>query len=582
MVEIADAEYNKLLGRLRQLETSAREHEKDKEIMALDTGAQKVRAAIAELSVLEIDRAAILNRSFALLGEFLRVDRVCLQILREDEEVAVTDHEWVREGGKPSLGNRFKLQEGGWITRAFMQGETVKIDALHHDNLPLLSRVVMKMGGIKSMLGIPFYQSGKLAGFYSLDDCSRQRVWKDAEVALFKDAARLIEIILERKAVEDSVRESEARYKLLFDSSSDILVHIDDAGRIKDVSRRAEEVSGYRREEVVGKNIAALANLFSKKSIALMVANFVRRKMGFAVGPYEIEGSDNKGRQLVYETRAVLLRNSEGKAMGELAILHDISDCKRMEELLKKQAEGLAYVNQRLAESDRMKSNFLSNVAHEISAPLASIKGFISTIRGDSNMDAAVREDFMRIIEDETDRLSRIIDGLLDLSRMESGRMKFKKSKVQLLDLIRKAVGIVREQAAQKGLQLEMALPDQLPPVYADEEKMLQVIINFLSNSIKYTKEGRVVISVREDGAEVRLEVADTGIGISREDLPRVFEKFQRFETPGIEVKGMGLGLSIVKAMVELQGGKVFVESQVGKGSKFGFILPVVQGAKTV
>jgi signal transduction histidine kinase len=248
----------------------------------------------------------------------------------------------------------------------------------------------------------------------------------------------------------------------------------------------------------------------------------------------------------------------------------EIAERKKAEEEREKLLHEVEKANQN-------KTQFVSNVSHELRTPMASIKGFISTIRSDPNINPAVREDFMKIIEDEADRLNRIIEDLLDLSRIESGRIKLKKEKIKLTDIIKKSVGTIREQAAQKHLALKTELPEELPYVFADSDKMSQIIINLLSNAIKYTKEGEVMISARQDDGHVRVEVSDTGIGIVKEDLPKVFEKFQRFETPGIEAKGTGLGLSIVKAIVELHDGKVFVESEPGRGSTFGFELPVIK-----
>ena len=127
-----------------------------------------------------------------------------------------------------------------------------------------------------------------------------------------------------------------------------------------------------------------------------------------------------------------------------------------------------------------------------------------------------------------------------------------------------------------------MQLPQDVPYVFADPDKMTEIIINLLSNAIKYTKEGEVSISARQDDGQVLVEVADSGIGIDEKDLPRVFEKFQRIEKQGIEAKGTGLGLAIVKALVELHGGEIFAESEVGKGSKFGFRLPAGAQEKEV
>jgi len=257
-----------------------------------------------------------------------------------------------------------------------------------------------------------------------------------------------------------------------------------------------------------------------------------------------------------------------GKTTTSIANLNkEIAERKRLENELKE------YVK-KVEEANQNKTQFVSDVSHELRTPMSSIKGFTSTIRSDKDMEPATREEFLRIVEEETDRLSRIIDDLLDLSRIESGRIKLKKENVRLTDLIKKNVEMIKEQAMEKHLELKAELPEEIPCVFADQDKMSQVIINLLSNAVKYTKEGEVLISARKDDGQVQVEVKDTGIGIAKEDLSKIFEKFQRIETPGIEVKGTGLGLSIVKALVEIHGGEVYVKSELGKGSRFGFRLP--------
>jgi len=260
---------------------------------------------------------------------------------------------------------------------------------------------------------------------------------------------------------------------------------------------------------------------------------------------------------------------------GVVGRLHDLGERLRKKISEQKYAEkALKEYARKAAEANYKKTEFVSDVSHELRTPLASIKGFTATVRSDGDMDRATREDFLRIVEEETDRLSRIIDDLLDLSRIESGRIKLKKENVDLIEVIKKGVVTIKQQAEEKHLELKTELPEEIPYVLADSDKMMQVVINLLSNAIKYTKEGEVMISARRVDGQVEVEVSDTGIGIAAEDLSKVFEKFQRIEKPGVEAKGTGLGLSIVKALVELHGGKVFAESEPGKGSKFGFRLP--------
>jgi two-component system phosphate regulon sensor histidine kinase PhoR len=274
------------------------------------------------------------------------------------------------------------------------------------------------------------------------------------------------------------------------------------------------------------------------------------------------------GQKVFVHTVKAPVKDENGDAVGVLGIFWDITELKKAEaareELLHK-----------LEEANKRKTEFVSDVSHELRTPLASIKGFISTIRSDKEMDEKDRGDFMKIVEDETDRLTRIIEELLDLSRIEAGRLKLNPKPFQLMDLIYKNIESIQVQARAKDVVIEQRIPRGLPPVYADRDKTAQIIINLLGNAVKYNKKGgKVTISAFEDDGHVKVEVEDTGVGISEKDLPHMFEKFYRAEKTSSEAPGTGLGLALSKSLVEVQGGKMNIESIADKGSKFSFTLP--------
>ncbi len=237
-------------------------------------------------------------------------------------------------------------------------------------------------------------------------------------------------------------------------------------------------------------------------------------------------------------------------------------------ELLQEQMEKVKEANQK-------KTEFVSDVSHELRTPLASIKGFVSTIRSDKEMDEKTREDFLRIVEDESDRLTRIIEGLLDISRIEAGRLKMNIKQFQLTDMIFRNIESVQKLAKERNISIEQNIPQTLPLVFADQDKTAQIIINLLSNAIKYNKEGgKVIVSAGQDDGHVKVDVRDTGIGITERDLPHIFEKFYRAEKENVQAPGTGLGLALTKSLVEVQRGNMTLESKYGEGSKFSFTLP--------
>lgn len=246
--------------------------------------------------------------------------------------------------------------------------------------------------------------------------------------------------------------------------------------------------------------------------------------------------------------------------------------------LLEERNAELRRANEELKRLDHLKSDLVSMVSHELRTPLATIKEFTAIladhIAGPVTPD---QQEYLRIITANIERLGRIIDDLLDMAKIEAGRILLSKGLVQVEPLLEHVVQSMRPLAESKQITLELQLPKNLSGVFADEDKVTQVLINLVSNAIKFTDgPGRVTISVSEQTNEVEFCVTDTGVGIAAEDLPRLFEKFQQFRrVPGIAgAKGTGLGLAISKRLVELHGGRIWAGSAPGKGSAFSFTLP--------
>ncbi|MGB7158906.1 MAG: ATP-binding protein [Tepidisphaeraceae bacterium] len=245
---------------------------------------------------------------------------------------------------------------------------------------------------------------------------------------------------------------------------------------------------------------------------------------------------------------------------GVVAVLHDMTKEKEVAE---------------------MKNDFVSNVSHELRTPLASIKAYVEMlIDGEADDEKTTRE-FYEVIQNEANRLSRLIDNILNISRIESGLVKINKQPQSLAVILKEAIEVIAPQA--KGKQI--TVKDQLPPVFyqtlADKDMLYQAVLNLLSNAVKYTPEGgeiSILTQVDEAKRKVITRICDTGVGIPPKDLPFVFDKFYRAEANNRMAKGTGLGLSLVKHIVEtVHKGRIFVESQVGKGSAFGFELDLCE-----
>jgi two-component system, OmpR family, phosphate regulon sensor histidine kinase PhoR len=228
-----------------------------------------------------------------------------------------------------------------------------------------------------------------------------------------------------------------------------------------------------------------------------------------------------------------------------------------------------------------MKSDFVSNVSHELRTPLASIKAYAEMLVDGEAEDDRTRQEFYEIIQSEANRLGRLIDNILNISRIESGLVKVNKQVQSVTVVVKEAVDVIAPQARQKNLTVH----EELAPVFyqsaIDHDTVYQAVLNLLSNAVKYTPDGGTVtvrMNVDEARRKVGVRIIDTGVGIAPKDLPFVFDKFYRAEGSSRLAKGTGLGLSLVKHIVEgVHQGRVIAESEIGKGSTFGFEIDLAE-----
>ncbi len=245
------------------------------------------------------------------------------------------------------------------------------------------------------------------------------------------------------------------------------------------------------------------------------------------------------------------------KIEGAVLVFHDITELRRLE---------------------KVRQDFVANVSHELRTPVASIKGYAETLLSGAMEDKQALKEFLGTIHENSDRLVNLINDLLDLARIESGRMKIVPVAMEAVSVVQRCLNILEKTIQDKKLSVTMDLPGNLPKVLADESRFSQVVLNLLDNAVKYTSEGGS-ISVKAVSQEknVRFDVIDTGIGIPEEDLPRIFERFYRVDKArSRDLGGTGLGLSIVKHIVLAHGGEVWASSQLGRGTTFSFTIPRV------
>ena len=367
---------------------------------------------------------------------------------------------------------------------------------------------------------------------------------------------RVQDVEQSRAAIEIRCRRAQQeaeRIRAIFTGLSEPILAIDRYDELVMANRSAEELFAFSGNAVAQRAVQQIVR--SQKLIELLTGT-ARRKSSTA-RTEEIELTDADGQAHWFKVTAAKLDSNanDSDGQGAVAVLRDISDRKVLQ---KRNAE------------------FVSSVSHEMKTPLAGIKAYVELLADGEAEDEATREEFLGIINGQTDRLQRLIDNLLNLARIEAGVVQVHKQPCSLNDILEEALRVVRPGAEAKQIELLGDLSPLYLSVLADRDMLLQSAINLLSNAIKYTRPGgKVTLRSRMADEEIRFEVEDTGVGLSGEDCSKVFEKFYRVKKDKEMAAGTGLGLPLAKHIVEdVHGGRIVVESELGKGSTFAVVLP--------
>lgn len=380
------------------------------------------------------------------------------------------------------------------------------------------------------------------------------RVFDQEDVRILTQMARQhASVIAAAQMYREFVKEKEELEHVIESVYAGIIM-VHNSGRLMQMNASARHMLGIdQNERLIGNFRDIIKNEAVQNVLARSLEEATEVQEEIALPDLHAEEKES---ERIYQVQTALVKGEDQSNIGVVAIFNDITEIRSIE---------------------RMKTAFVSTVSHELRTPLTSIKGFISTLLQDTEgfYDKETVHEFYTIIDQECDRLTRLINDLLNVSRIEAGRaLDLNPVPVSIPDAVERVVAVQRSYTNKHEFVVD--LDDDLPVIVADEDKFVQILTNLTNNAVKYSPNGgTITLRAKKLNGLIRMSVEDQGMGIPKEHLPKVFDRFHRVDNRDTrKVGGTGIGLYLVKHFVEAHGGKIWVESEVGKGSQFIFELP--------
>jgi PAS domain S-box-containing protein len=528
-------------------------------------------------SSLDLDRA--LKRTLALLNDAIGAEQGTIMLLNAEDNLLhfragfgyLTD----QVAGEGGPGFRLKVGEGlaGWVVA---QREPALIDDLLND--PRWVRASVSSREHRSAIAMPLLVAEDVIGallvyhrkpnYFSTELLGLVKAIA-GQVAVAINNAHLYELIRDQAERLGGMlrreQEDASRSQAILEAVADGVLVTGANNRISFMNQSAEKILGLEADRIIGQSLDVFGGLFGKSAGTWIqtIRDWSDSPGGYERGDTYAEQIDlENGRIILVHLAPVILQND---FLGTVSIFRDITH---------------------EVEVDRLKSEFVATVSHELRTPMTSIRGYVDVLlMGAAGALNENQTHFLHIVKNNTERLNILVNDLLDVSRIESGRVTLSPQAIDLREVAEDVIGDVlrRSQEENKPMALSLEAPKKLPRIYGDVERVRQIMGNLVDNAYHYTPEnGTIIVNIHplNGGHEVQVDVKDNGIGIALEDQDRVFERFYRGEHPMVlSTPGTGLGLSIVKQIVDMHKGRIWMNSTgvSGEGSTFSFTLPVYE-----
>jgi PAS domain S-box-containing protein len=480
----------------------------------------------------------------------------------------------------PDLLNAFRSNLG-WDEAQFWSARP----AANSDGAGLVARVwqagVLAADEESNRVAVafPVVDAGDVVGVIELRS-KKARSLQDDEVTTLATAGAEIGQFIRRSETALALRRSEADHRAIFERSPIGIARISNDGDLMEANPALLQMLGIDAGTMRSTAWPDLMRAYDQAAARQRKATFLA---GITDGSsVQVRAGTAAGSWLWLQLTATSIPDSSGRPEHVLLMVEDVTAVRETSDRLEEALQAQRDANATLEKIDRTKSEFLSIVSHEFRTALTGIQGFSELIR-DGGLEPDEVRAYGGYIFNDADRVNRLIGDMLDLDRMESGRMTMRTADVDVNDILMES--IARATSSSVAVEFKSDLDPRLPIVAGDRDRLVQVVSNLVNNAVKYSPEGgTVTLTSRVEGRYALISVTDTGIGIPADEIGHVFERFRRVRSGAAQsIPGTGLGLTIVKQIVEMHGGKIWVESAVGHGSSFHFTIPLApEGVATM